>query len=367
MNGKMKILMVGVLDGPVCGELSCNLKVLEILVEQGGEVWGVSTVVSADAVSPGSFSFLKMIRGLFCLVKIFLLVPRVDCVYTTPGLSKLGVAKFMPIICWAYIFRKKIVMHYHGSRLRSTYEDSNFLFKFLMRNTFGLADRHIYLSRTMFSDYRDIYKVNDYVVIPNFVDREIVERRICEEPERSSEIFNVVYMSSIMPEKGVFKLIDAFCAAAKDGFDARLTIAGSGSVENISKLRKAISMAPEGVDVIYVGQVSGPSKYELLSMAHCFVLPTEYKQEAMPLAVIEAMAAGAVVITSTAGSLTEVVNNMVNGILMEDCSVETIKNSILRLSSDRKLLTRLSAAGRDVCQVYSETRFASAIINALKF
>jgi glycosyltransferase involved in cell wall biosynthesis len=81
-------------------------------------------------------------------------------------------------------------------------------------------------------------------------------------------------------------------------------------------------------------------------MACCdlFVLPSLY--EGMPLAVLEAMAAGKPVVATAIGGTSEAVTNGVTGLLVTPGKPEDLAAAIRRLLADRELSANLARAGK---------------------
>lgn len=71
-------------------------------------------------------------------------------------------------------------------------------------------------------------------------------------------------------------------------------------------------------NIFYYGVVSGEKKRELLWDAHIFCLPTYYKFEAQPLAILEAYASGCVVLTTPQGGIKDIFINEKNGLYIND-------------------------------------------------
>lgn len=104
-----------------------------------------------------------------------------------------------------------------------------------------------------------------------------------------------IFLSRLNPIKGLDLLLPSIKEVLlKNNY--HLIIAGSGEEEYIQKLKKKISHLNLNNHVIFVGHVSGDTKYTLLKKARAFILPSH--SENFGIAIIEAMAVGTPVLTS---------------------------------------------------------------------
>lgn len=113
----------------------------------------------------------------------------------------------------------------------------------------------------------------------------------------------VLFLGRLVPVKGATV---AAAAARLWGSGARLVVAGAGPDE--AALRAAAAAAPPG-RIELVGEVRGAERDRLLAAADLVAVPSVRvpggRSEGMPLAALEAMAAGAAVVASRVGGLAE--------------------------------------------------------------
>ena len=99
-------------------------------------------------------------------------------------------------------------------------------------------------------------------------------------------------MGRFVPEKNFHQLIRAFAALKQQNY--KLVLAGDTDFED-DYSRKLKSLAKEN-GVILTGFIKGKKLHELLTHAHCFVLPSSH--EGLPIALLEAMSYDLPVIVS---------------------------------------------------------------------
>lgn len=134
-------------------------------------------------------------------------------------------------------------------------------------------------------------------VVPN-----AVPAAAMPQPARSTRP-TVLYLGRIHPKKNIDTLVDAWRAARgglPDG--ARLEIAGWGKDEHVSALKAKLDDANDA-DIAFLGPVFDERKAALLGSARFLALPSH--SEGLPMAVLEAWAAGTPVLISTECNLSE--------------------------------------------------------------
>jgi glycosyltransferase involved in cell wall biosynthesis len=141
-------------------------------------------------------------------------------------------------------------------------------------------------------------------------------------------------------QKGVFSLPAIDAALRRMGVPVRWTVAGDGL--DAGELRRRWGEPPH---VAWLGQRTR-DEVRLACLQHdVFVLPTRY--EGMPVAMLEAMAAGVVpVVSDVASGVPEAVEADVSGFRPSPGDVEQFARAIAALHGDRDRLEAMSEAAR---------------------
>jgi glycosyltransferase involved in cell wall biosynthesis len=84
----------------------------------------------------------------------------------------------------------------------------------------------------------------------------------------------------------------------------------------------------------------------MLRDADIFAFPTFYPNEAFPLVLLEAMAAGLPVISTTVGGIPDMVIDGETGLLVPPGEVSSLASALRRLVTDSGLRIRMGQAGR---------------------
>lgn len=112
-----------------------------------------------------------------------------------------------------------------------------------------------------------------------------------------------VFLGAVRRAKGLSELLDAASRLAREGVPFELRIAGPVDDEAREWLSRATMLGLER-QVQFLGPVRGPGKQALLAECDCLVLPSH--EEAMPMAILEAGAAGLAVIATRVGDVADV-------------------------------------------------------------
>ncbi|MGO8951668.1 MAG: glycosyltransferase [Ktedonobacterales bacterium] len=144
----------------------------------------------------------------------------------------------------------------------------------------------------------------------------------------------------LSPEKGVDILLDATQLLSTWGVAVSVLIAGDGPLQE-ALCRHAAHLALTGT-VHFLGARRDVAT--LNHIADLFVLPS--RQEACPLAVLEAMAAGKAVLATTVGGIPEMVTHRVDGWLVAPDDPVALAEAMRLLLGDHALRAQLGAAAR---------------------
>ncbi len=138
----------------------------------------------------------------------------------------------------------------------------------------------------------------------------------------------VLFLGRLVPDKDPGALLDAFARIAPAHPDLRLVLAGDGP------LRPALADRARrlglGARVDLPGWIDGPTRRAALARAAVLALPS--RDEAVPLAVVEALAAGVPVVATEVGAVPETVGDA--GIVVPPGDAAALARAVARLLSD---------------------------------
>jgi glycosyltransferase involved in cell wall biosynthesis len=158
-----------------------------------------------------------------------------------------------------------------------------------------------------------------------------------------------LFLGTVGPSKGAFDLLEALSLLKSNNNSLYLTFAGpeerEGDLFRVEKKLKELAL--EQVCRV-AGPVYGAEKAQLLSEAGVFVLPS-YK-ECLPMAILEAMAAGLAVVTTPVGGIPEVVKEGYNGFLIAPGDVKALAEKLTILAGNPNLREAMGKCSREFAE-----------------
>ncbi len=153
----------------------------------------------------------------------------------------------------------------------------------------------------------------------------------------------VLMVAALRPEKAHESLLAAAAALVTSPDSWKFLVVGDG------ELREALeSKAGEmglGAQVLFLGERADIPV--LLALSDVLVLPSHDAVETLPLAVLEAMAAGVPVVASSVGSLPDVLENDVNGKLITPADADGLARAVRDIITDRTKSARMTDNARE--------------------
>ena len=172
----------------------------------------------------------------------------------------------------------------------------------------------------------------------------------------------ILYLGTLEPRKNILALVKAYRAFSQDReTPPKLVIAG-GKGWLFDEIFDYVKSSGMENDVIFTGYVAEEEKVPLLSGAEVFCFPSLYEGFGMPI--LEAMACGTPVLTSNAASMPEV-----GGDACEYCdplSVDSIREGLERLLSDKERRERLSADGMERAKQFTWKESAQKLMSIFR-
>ncbi|HEU0118161.1 MAG TPA: glycosyltransferase family 4 protein, partial [Alphaproteobacteria bacterium] len=182
-------------------------------------------------------------------------------------------------------------------------------------------------------------------------------------PPKAATRRSILFMSRFEKRKGCLELLEAFALLAPRFPDLDLIMAGDGPEAHLLNAK----VAQHGLlsRVFLPGYVSGDAKADFLATSTIFALPTTH-QEGMPIALLEAMAAGKPILTTKAGGIPRLIQEPENGLFLEDVSPEAIAEGLRRLLNDFQLCRAMSQRNASDARAYAAPNVVAEIEDAYR-
>ena len=261
--------------------------------------------------------FLKLLTGSFDYIKLIfvLFFNDIQIVHFNTSLDYVSLIRDFFFIKIAKIFRKKILVYFHGWHKEGREALNAGKLEYIKR-TFFSADLFIVLSKEFRNDLQNWGYKKNILVEKNLIDESelslVSPQVISLKFNFPDKIFNILFISRIEKEKGIFEALESFQLFNLKYPNSKLIIAGDGSQKfSIEQLIREKRLQSK---ITMKGIITGKEKSSCLLDADVLLFPTY--GEGMPMNVIEAMSFGLPIITRPVGGIKDFFINGEMGFLI---------------------------------------------------
>jgi len=253
------------------------------------------------------------------------------------------------IACFAMPVKTVVTVHNFAN-----YDNMNFYKKKLLLSLTKVLDKKthqfIAVSKALKEDLVVNQKIekNKIKVVYNCIDTSFYEETTLNLKEKFNlpqDSFIVGSIARLIPAKGVQDLIKA--ASILKNINAYFFVAGDGPFkEELQKMIESLNLKDRFFLLGYRNDI--PSFLRNLDL---FVLPSH--EEGFGISVIEALNEGISIIATKVGGIPEIIQDGVEGILVEKENSEELANAIEKILKDEKLRKNMSVKGKESAKKYS--------------
>lgn len=169
----------------------------------------------------------------------------------------------------------------------------------------------------------------------------------------AQKALRVLFLARLEHSKGVLETIDGVAQLVKAGKKIKLTVAGDGPA--MSDVRRLLAHDPVlRKDVIVTGYVRGQEKAKLFESHNVYCFPTRYG-EGMPVSLLEAMAAGMAIISSSVGGIKDFFQEGKMGFLLNVGSGREVAQKLELFLGEPQLVRKMG----DFNRKYAEDHFSA--------
>ena len=230
---------------------------------------------------------------------------------------------------------KKVILHIHGAAFMDFYAHLSETKKKKVIQILDAADMVIALSEEWKRKFEQTFVLKKCNVLENGIDDEKLKE--CITPIAACKE-NFLLLGRLGERKGAYDLVNAVEMAVRQNPKIKLYMAGDGEIDKV-KAFVAAKKLENNIDV--VGWVNFQGKKELLKKVSTVVLPSY--NEGLPMSILEGMATGKAIISTTVGAIPEVVSKE-NGILIQAGDVPALAEALLQCSIDTEMIERMGRA-----------------------
>lgn len=331
---KPHVLMLGPSPDSQGGIASVAKTLITSELAQGCRMEYIATTV--DGSKPR-----KLLQGIQALFRFSRRINSADLVHIhfSYGVSMKRKAIFARLARKA---GKRVILHCHSSEVESVLKNGSKKQLEGLRDFLRLGDVTITMSqywKRLFCESLFIPE-ESIAVIPNGISLNVLPRR-----DYSNRELKILYLGRIEPEKGIDILLEGVAALSRSHEYGPISIilAGVGSDE---AMRKYEDMAQKlNLNCTFWGWADESAKRSLFQACDVFVLPS--LREVFPMALLEAMGAGIPCIASDCGSIPDIIEDGVSGVVFETGNIDSFISKSAPLLMDDRIREAYSQKGRE--------------------
>lgn len=311
-----------------------------------------------DNEKGGIFRLFKIIKSVI-LWWIMLNKNKDAIIHYNFPLSKASILRDPIFILIALLKKKRLIIHIHGG-IFLTKETIPFYIKIILKRIFSLNCPFIVLSQKEKELIKNRFNCNNINILPNCVD--LHEAQNYKKEKNLNTPLIIGYLGRIAESKGIGVLLQSCELLKKKNIPFILKFAGKEEVEGqyLNNFREVL-----GKNFIYEGIVAGERKNQFIKSLDIFILPSFF--EGLPMSLLECMSFGVVPVTTNVGSISEIIENNINGIFIEVKDSNSICEKIIYLNKNRELMQSLStAAQKSIFKNFSPSNYINQLNNIYK-
>jgi glycosyltransferase involved in cell wall biosynthesis len=337
-TGGATILLVAP-EPPPYGGMALQAQLLRVLLARDGK----SVVFLASNCSFGELlRFLECVPGvrtaarfLFFSLKLCRTAPRVDVIHVLAASWLYFFAVVAPVVLIGKAFGRRIVLNYRGGDADRFFRR----FKWSIKPFFHMADVVTAPSEFL------VRVIERYFDVPVSIVRNVLDRSAFTYRKRTEIRPRMIVARQLEKIYDVESVLRAFAAVQHRYRDASLVIAGMGREE--ARLR-AIAEDLKLENVAFLGYVAHRDLPRLYDENDIFVNGS--RVDNFPGALLEASAAGLVVVSTAAGGIPFMYRDGENALLVQPGNWQALARALEQVLESPQLGAKLAQAGLRVAE-----------------
>ena len=330
----IRILIIAPITGPITGEN----KAINIYIQQVKKNKSISIVVLDRSTEMLSLKKVILKNIIFVLKYIFYInTKNPQVIYILLGQKRRAIIRDSFIILLAMLYGKKIIAHLHGGDFKKYTTKEKTIVNQLVRSVYSRINKIIILSESLMGQFSNIMPLSRIFVVHNTCEYYHFNYRATK-PNLIYSPLEIVFISNVLPRKGLFDLLLALIILSKRSIAFNFTFAGNiipdgdYSDRNINfKIHDIIRKGGIEKNIQILGPISEKQKWQLLRKAHVFVIPSLYN-EGEPISLIEAQCAGCPILATKVGGIRDMIVDGLNGYFIKKQSPDDIAQKLEMIS-----------------------------------
>lgn len=347
MIRKKRILVLGQTPPPFGGQA---LMIQSLLDGDylNADLFHVRLDFSKDFDDMGSFKFYKFWSLFKAILQtwIYRFYYNASVIYYGPaGPSKIAMLRdLILLLCTRFLF-KKTILHTHAGGSSKLYSHLGFILQKLYRIAFFKPD--ILVTLTEYSHGDDVILLpKRVIVVPNGIN-DMYEGYTKRHTKRDKKTIDLLYVGAMYKERGILELIESLKIVKDSGISAKLKLMGVFiTKEYEAQVKLLISNYNLVDDVVFTGLKLNDEKWEVFYNTDIFCFPTYVPSETFGIVLIESMQFKIPVVATRWNGIPRVVDDGVNGFLVEPKDPGEMASKIIELAKNEELRYLFGQNGR---------------------
>ena len=295
-----------------------------------------------SAATSNRFGKILLLLKSYMLFTRALIFSKIDIVHLNPSLGRNSINRDSIFAVIAKIFDKKLFLQWHGWNPANTgiLASNKRFFKY----TLGHADQ----INILVSGIEPFLKTIGYKKRINLARTFISDAQMPDfKVAKSGQIKNILFLSTVSKNKGIYEAIDIFQELSKNYSDLKYIVAGDGEELETIKNRIPLELKEK---ITFTGYVTGVAKENVFSKSDLYLFPSHY--EGMPISLLEAMGYGLPVVCSGVGAIPDFFEKDKMGCMLNNLNPSEFIKKIKYLISNPSLVRNISSYNQEYIKEY---------------
>jgi glycosyltransferase involved in cell wall biosynthesis len=344
-----KFLIIGQLPPPYHGSNVMTEMFVKSLKNTGHYITIVEKTFSRRIEEVGKASILKIFKiPLITSILIYHLIRhKHDLCFYFLSVKPPSIFVDTFFLYLIRMFRVKYILYLHGKGIVDLDDKIAGPLRSFVVKAISLSLGALVLGERLKGDVSHLIPKERLFVLPNAVP-DLKSKKIEINHNRKGPV-KIIFLSNLIPSKGPMEFLKMARKINKLDKNVHFFLAGPNRSNHFFyEIKEFIHNENLNGCVTLTGSIYGENKEQLFMQSDIFVFPTYYDLEAFPLVVLEAMRAGLPVVSSSEGSIPEMVIDCVNGFIIDPKDIDMLTDRVLKLTLDPVLRTKMGNAGREI-------------------
>ena len=309
----------------------------------------INMTAAADLNDIGHIGIKKLVNyaKMLCKIRKSIKTGKPNVIYITPNSAGKAFYKdFVTVSLIKYWIRNliskntKILVHYHNKGVR---EFSKSRFNDWLYRRFFSGLHVLLLGESLYEDVKKYVPANRLSFCGNGIpelceekENKVFEYHKMKDGDASSQPLQILFLSNMMEEKGVWILVDACKILKEKGILFQCTFVGGWKDITESSFYQRIASLGLQSELKAVGPKYGEDKELYWLDSDVFVFPTFYHNECFPLVLLEAMQHALPCISTREGAIPDIIDDGETGFVINKKNAIHLASKIEELAGDKE-------------------------------